>query len=183
MFGLYVYENNGNPNRAREVGHRITLSLFSIVIALTAICEPTSMRAMIANSAGPWGMGLHWCLVAFAFGALLDVVANDFLKRGGVFLLLMEGRVNFYMLQAIVNIAIVGVMLKHESWVWPAAVNGVIAFASMWIAVVDTVWRYVQPRKREKHEFGLQTFEGAALRHVASGRSGVHNRNAGRDVQ
>jgi hypothetical protein len=183
MFGLYVYENSGNPNRAREVGHRITLALFSIVVSLTAVCEPTSARAIIANAAGPWGVGLHYLLIAFACGALLDVVANDFLKRGGLFTLLMDGRVNFYMMQAIVNMAIVGVMLKYESWVWPAAVNGVIALASMWVAVVDTVWRYVQPRNEgRKHDFGLPTFEGVALRHVAPGRTGLNNRDVGRDV-
>lgn len=180
MFDLYVLDGKTNPNRAREVGHRVTLALISLVVATPAILDPTSSRAVLAWLAGPWGIALHYVLIAFAFGALLDVLANDWLKIGGPFVLLLEGRVNFYMLQAIVNIAIVGAMLKHDAWMWPATINAVIAFSSMWVAVMDTVWRYVQPRKRREDEFGLQAFEGAAACDVASRRDGRQHGDAGR---
>ena len=136
-------------NRAREVGHRLTVALISLSLFAVTIGEEESIRRKLIWSSGLSGVTLTYVLAFMSLVTIVDVVVNDVMSDRYTIRLVMEGRMYAYMLQAVINVAVAAAILRRGEWTWASSMNLAIACSSVWIAVFDTVRRYVAPRRKK----------------------------------
>lgn len=133
---------------AREVGHRLTVSFVSLSVVLLTWMEPSSLRFRVVEQSGQVGWVFTFVMAVMAVVAILDVLVNDLLPERYKLPMVMEGRMYAYMLQAAMNISLVAAITHWHTWAWTAAVHLVLAGSSIWIAVMDTYYRFIEPRQR-----------------------------------
>lgn len=134
--------------RARSVGHRITLALVCLCTTCLTWFEPASLRNHVIAEAGDVGWAFTAILAFLALVGLTDVVINDLMSDRYKLRVTLEARMYGYMIQAIMNASLAAAILRHGEWGWVASLYIVLAFSSVWVAVVDTYHRYIEPRKK-----------------------------------
>lgn len=135
-------------SQPREVGHRLTVSFVSLSVVLLTWYEPDSIRHRIVEQSGAVAWAFTLLMAVMACTALADVVVNDMMSNRYTLPFIKSCRMYAYMLQALMNIAMVGAVTNWHTWSWVAAIYIVIAVSSVWIAVADTYYHFIEPRQR-----------------------------------
>ena len=133
--------------KAREVGHRITVSLVALSLFCVGLLDPYGHGWALLHSPDGIGVFISWSLAAMAVVSLLDVVINDVLSERYTLHITQQLRTLWYMLQAMLNMGVVGAAVKTGQFSWILSTYAVLAFSSTWIASFDVWHRYIEPRQ------------------------------------
>lgn len=135
---------------AREVGHRLTVACVALSVVLLTWLEPSSLRFRVIEQSGPLGWWFTFAMAAMSVVAILDVLVNDLLPSRFTMPAIMEGRMYAYMLQGAMHLSLVSAITHWHNWAWTAGIHLVLAGSCVWIAVMDTYYRFVEPRQRNQ---------------------------------
>lgn len=135
---------------ARQIGHRLTVAWLSLSVFLVTFLEPDSLRGQIVKDSGIIGTAVAASLAIIAVITLVDVVVNDVLSERYTLQVTQTARMHLYMVQAVLNMAVVGTAVMAGIFSWVLCTYLVLALASVWIAVFDVWHRYVSPRLRHQ---------------------------------
>lgn len=135
---------------AREVGHRLTVSFVSLSVILLTWLEPTSLRFRVIEDSGELGWWFTFAMAFLSVVAILDVLVNDLLPNRYTLPMVMKGRMYAYMLQGTMHLSLVAAITHWHTWAWTAAIHLVMAGSCVWIAVMDTYYRFIEPRQRSE---------------------------------
>lgn len=130
----------------RGVGHRLTVSLVTLSICLMTLLQPDSLWHTTVRNSGQLGWAFVWVLTTLSLTALIDIFINDILPHEYVFESAAECRIYLFMSMASMHVAMLLAILKGYSWAWTMAPHVALAIGCTWVAIFDTMHRYVLPR-------------------------------------
>lgn len=132
----------------KGAGHRLTIALVSLCIVLVTFLEPTSLRSQVVTSVGEVGWAFTYLTSVMSAISVLDVIVNDLMPDRYFLPRTLKYRMYACMLQAMMHVSMAVAILAQDSTPWAAAINVVLAFSCVWVAVSDTYYRYIAPRQR-----------------------------------